>query len=174
MKKLLLILVVFFLVACEQDVEIQTINLGLFHPIQPIPGVEGCGYLKVHAKPNYTFSNSITNIQFTIRWETDSIEITDFESDFPFELGWGTGRNGGYNYACFVFVGFQYVNWIAGQEYCILTLNHSLGKGYKDFIITNDEWAEQHNGLAYIEVWGSDKTGYIYNQAFNTYIGGCE
>jgi hypothetical protein len=185
MKKYLIILA--FLVSCtiekEDDIELKrsmpilsAIDIAIYNPVSYDGSTQECGDIIIKARPNYTFSNMITNIQFCVRWDNTDIEITKFVPNFQLEEGWGTGINGGYRYFTFVTLGFYPVVWQSGKEYELVRFTHSTSDDvqYCNFIITNDDWAEQHNSLTYFEVWGTDRTGYIYHQANGTYIGGCE
>jgi hypothetical protein len=135
----------------------------------------GCGDFEVRLKPhdNYT-GTSITNLQFTISWPENSVNLINLSSAYNVLQQGPVYTANGINYAIFVSATPASVNWTAETEYTILTFSHDQsGAGYGNFLLSADTWTQTNNGLYFIEVLGSDKTGILYNQAENTYLGNC-
>jgi hypothetical protein len=134
-----------------------------------------CADLEVRLKPHLDFlNNTLTNFQFTISWPANSVNLNSFA------LGYGLLQQGpvytidGTSYAIFATATPLTVNWTAEVEYAVLTFSHDQsGAGYADLLIADDAWTQANNGVYYVELLGSNKTGVTYHQAMNTYIGEC-
>jgi len=140
-------------------------------------GIENisCGKFAVKLKPADDISNNyLTNVQFTIKWPANTVNLIDFETDFGvFQQGPLFIENDT-NYAIFVSTSTFPIDWIAENEYTILSFAHDqAGSGITDFLIDDSDWAVQNNGLYYVELLGTDQTGSVYHQATDVYLGFC-
>jgi hypothetical protein len=144
-----------------------SVDVGIFY--------SDCGDFEIRAKPSVNFpGTSVTNIQFTIRWPENSVNLFNFSSDFGLMQQGPVYVSGGFQYAIFISVASTSINWITGNEYVLLNFSHDQsGSGYADFDIADDAWTLANNGLCYIEILGLDETGLLYHQANNTWLGNC-
>lgn len=149
-----------------EEIQPSTIDIAIYHTT--------CGDFEVKLRPlGDISSNYITNIQFTLKWPANTVNLSNFYSDF------GVGLQGVYvendtNYAIFVSAAYSAITWTAGNEYPILSLSHDNSAiDSADFIIENSTWASNNNGSYYVEVFGEDYTGIVYGNATNVYLGRC-
>lgn len=148
----------------------NAINIGLFNP--------ECSRFEVRLKPAIDFESNITNIQFTLKWPENSVEFIDFHSDYKLQQQGPVFSHDGFNYAVFVSVAETSagipIDWQAGEAYVVLTFLHDQsGEGFADILIADDQWADDNNGLPFVELLGADYTGFIYQQALGSFIGAC-
>lgn len=137
---------------------------------------EGCSGFVVKVKPTYSISSDLTNLQFTIKWPENTVDMSNFDSDFGLTQQGPVITEGGFNYIVLVSVPTvsMPVNWLAGEEYTVLTFEHNqAGTDPIDVFIAQDTWANQNNGSYYIEMLGLDNTGTVYHQALNVFSGLC-
>ena len=134
-----------------------------------------CADFSVTLKPSVDFTNTyLTNIQFTVKWPVSSpnTSLTDASSTLTIVQQGSMTQSGGYNYATFVGVNDQ-VNWSGGTEYEILTFSHDqAGTGTGDFVIMAA--GDSHASIStvfYVELFGSDITGNIHNDANGVDLG---
>lgn len=133
-----------------------------------------CGDFEVKLRPNTNYTNVITNIQFTLKWPENTVNLTNFQSDFGVTLQGSVEEDDGYNYAIFASTLSTPINWNPGVEYPIFSFSHDQsGVGYADFEIDTEEWAEDNDGEYFFELLGIDNSGIIYGQASNVYLGRC-
>lgn len=133
-----------------------------------------CGDFEVKLKPNTDYNSTITNIQFTVKWPENTVDLTSFYSDFGVALQGPIEEEDGFNYAIFISTLSTPINWNAGLEYTILSFSHDQsGVGYANFEIETEDWAVENNGEYYFELLGIDNTGLIYGNASNIYLGRC-
>lgn len=145
------------------------IEIGLFNT--------ACGEFEVRLKPDKNIESKISNLQFTLKWPINSVELENFYTDFPLSQQGPVFDDDGYNYAVFVSVPLgssSEINWTAGVEYVVMTFNHD-ESGTADFNmhIANDQWAIDNNGEYYIELLGIDYTGGIYHEPTDIFPGKC-
>lgn len=143
-------------------------NIGLYNV--------SCGKFRVDLKPGADVESYITNIQFTIKWPENSVELINFDSGYEIEQQGPVYISDGFNYAVFVAapVSSGAINWNSGEENTVLTFEHDQsGTDSIDVVIANDAWTAGNNGEFYLELYGSDATGYIYHNALSTYSGEC-
>jgi hypothetical protein len=145
-------------------------HIGLFNPV--------CSEFEVRIQPDQNIESNITNIQFTLKWPENTVELINLSSDYQLVQQGPVFIHSGYNYAVFVAIPLGNglpVNMTAGTEYVILSYEHDQsGSGDIDFTIADDDWANSNNGNFYVELYGSDHTGIIYQQAFFSYAGSCK
>ena len=121
----------------------------------------GCGEFEVRLKPHEDYSdNVLTNLQFTISWPENSVNLINFVSAYNVQQQGPVYTVNGTNYAIFISATPLPVNWTAEEEYIVLTFSHDQsGTGYADFLLSSDTWTQTNNGVYYIELLGIDKTG---------------
>ncbi|MCD4679354.1 MAG: T9SS type A sorting domain-containing protein, partial [Bacteroidales bacterium] len=146
--------------------ETDKVDVGIFNT--------GCAEFEIRLKPNYNIPNNfITNLQFTVRWPENTVNVINTVSGFGL-MPQTSGTSGGYNYQIFASAGGTAINWTSGQEYVVLTFNHDeSSSGVGDFEIVNDSWTSNNNGDYYLEILGADKTGDNYHNAMSVYLGSC-
>lgn len=146
----------------------EEIDIGLFHTT--------CADFEVRVWPHDDhFNTSVTNIQFTVKWKAGTVDITNVESGFDLQPQGPPVVANDTNYLVFATATGTPVNWNAEQEYVIMTFSHSEnGADSADFYIGDDQWTAVNNGVYFIELLGTDKTGIIYHNALNVNIGSCE
>ncbi len=134
-----------------------------------------CGKFDVTLKPDVNISdNSISNIQFTIKWPANTVNLLNFSSNYGVELQGNFFIENDTNFAIFVSATPIPINWSAESEYTILSFAHDqLGTGTTDFIIDTSEWASLNNGSFYVELLGTDRTGMVYQNAPDVFLGTC-
>ena len=149
------------------DGKSASVDIGIFYT--------DCGDFEIRAKPLIDLTGtSVTNIQFTLSWPENSVNLFSFTSAFDIIQQGPVYQSGGLNYAVFISATAIPVNWTAGNEYSLLGFSHDqTGSGYADFLIADDAWTAANNGSFYFEILGLDETGIIYHQANNTWIGAC-
>lgn len=144
------------------------IDIGLFST--------SCSGFEVRLRPGANISSELSNLQFTIKWPENTVGLINFYSDIGLAQQGPVFISGGFNYAVFVVVPSMSmpVNWLAGEEYTVMTFDHDPSwTGTIDILIAQDDWAIQNNGLYYAEMLGTDYTGYVYHDAVNVPIGPC-
>ncbi len=139
----------------------NTVDIGLFNSTTVPNQVE------VKVRPNFTSTTAaLTNIQFTIRWDAAaSVGISAGSPLFPYLLApASSGTSGGYNYQSFASVPGQVVNWVAGNEYTVLTFTYNTCTGF-ELAPATDAWVQLNNGVYYVEMFTAqlDHTGNFYN-----------
>ncbi len=134
-----------------------------------------CGKFDVTLKSDVNISdNSISNIQFTIKWPANTVNLLNFSSNYGVELQGNFFIENDTNFAIFVSATPIPINWSAESEYTILSFAHDqLGTGTTDFIIDTSEWASLNNGSFYVELLGTDRTGMVYQNAPDVFLGTC-
>ena len=145
----------------------SSVEIGLFN--------SACGEFEVRAKPNVDLLNTyVTNIQFTIKWPENSVDLTDFVSTFGLAQQGPVIQHEGFNYAIFISATGTLINWTVGEEYPVLSFSRIQSEiDYADFVLADDSLTNANNGMYYFEILGLDETGFIYHQATNTYLGAC-
>ena len=135
----------------------------------------GCADFEVKIKPHDNYPASVlTNVQFTISWPANTVNLTDFIFYFDLQQQGPVYTVNSTHYAVFISATPAAINWSAETEYTLLTFSHDQsGAGYADFIISSDSWTQNNNGTYFVELLGLDKTGVIYHQAENSYLGEC-
>ena len=143
------------------------IDIGLFNT--------DCGDFEIEARPSVDLiGTTVTNIQFTVRWPENTVNLVNFISAFNIVQEGPVYQSGGFNYALFISATAIPVNWTAGNEYTLLSFLHDQsGSGHADFIISDDAWTQTNNGIYYFEVLGLDETGIIYHQANSVWLETC-
>lgn len=143
----------------------ETVNIGIEHT--------GHGQFEVRLKPHRNISSGISNIQFAIQWPEETVALTGFSSNYDVEKQY-TAQDEGYNYAVFVAVPVESesLDWLAAEEYTILSFSHDeSGDGTADFVIADNQWTADQNAEFYVERWGENITGNIYQNATDVFIG---
>jgi hypothetical protein len=144
------------------------IDIGLFNT--------DCAVFEVKLRPDADIDSYLSNLQFTIKWPENTVEMINFTSDFELTQQGPVFVSGGFKYAVFVAVPATNlaINWLAGEEYTVLTFEHDQsGNDTIDVFVAQDAWATQNNGLYYVELLGTDYTGIIYHEALNVPAGPC-
>jgi hypothetical protein len=143
------------------------VDIGIFYT--------DCSDFEIRAKPLINLTEtSVTNIQITLMWPENSVNLINFISVFDIVQQGPVYQSGGFNYALFISATANSITWEAGNEYTLLSFSHDqTGTGYADFKITNDTWAQTHNGMYYFELLGLDETGSFFHQANNSWLGTC-
>lgn len=135
----------------------QKIDIGVFESSTN-------GVVEVRLKPDFTISsNFLTNVQFTVRWDSAS-NVTINSTSIPPYLIDPQGSPlfyNGYYYQIFASSPNCALNWTSGQEYVVLSFTHS---GCVDFELLNDSWTQANNGDFYVELLGIDHTGIFYQK----------
>lgn len=144
----------------------STIDIAIFHTT--------CGDFEVKLRPSRDITdNYLTNIQFTLKWPANTVNLNNFYSDFGVSLQSVSIENDT-NYAIFASAAYSGITWTTGSEYTILTLSHDYSAiDSTDFIIETGTWATNNYGEYYIEVFGADFTGAAYANANDVYLGRC-
>lgn len=134
-----------------------------------------CGDFEVRLKPKTTISNNtLTNIQFTIKWPINTTDFIKFQSDFDVSLQGSVITENDTNFAVFVSASPIPISWTAETEYTILSFAHDqLGSGYADILIDTGIWSASNNAAYYVELLGSEQTGIVYQNATNIFLGMC-
>ena len=145
----------------------MAVDIGIFNT--------GCADFEVRLKPHVDYpDNALTNIQFTIKWPANSVNLIDLVSGIGLAQQGLTEIVNDTSYAVFVSATNNPLGWIAETEVTVLTFLHDQsGLGYGDFAIDTYEWAVTHNGAYYLELYGLDYTGIVYHNAENSYLGEC-
>jgi hypothetical protein len=134
-----------------------------------------CGQFDVTLKPDVDISdNTISNIQFTIKWPVNTVNLLNFSSDYGVALQGNVAVENDTNYAVFVSATPIPIDWSAETEYSILSFAHDqMGTGTTDFIIDTSQWASLNNGSFYAELLGKNRTGMVYQNAIDVSLGTC-
>ncbi|MDD5696272.1 MAG: HYR domain-containing protein, partial [Bacteroidales bacterium] len=136
------------------------IDIGIFESSAP-------NKMEIRMRPDFTINSDgfISGILFTVRWSNPNLAITAVDYIYPYNVGkiGITEFEGGYYYQRFGATPGDYVGTVipAGTEKVISLFSYA-GSGDICFEIINNEWTQAHNGNFYIEFWGSDYTGIIY------------
>lgn len=165
---ILLLLLVFTYFSGIASVRNSLVNIGVFN-------VE-CGSFEVNLKPSENINSYLTNLQFTLKWQQNTVELINFSSEMGLVQQGPVYTSDNYNYAVFAVVPSvpNTINWLAGEEYAVLTFEHDQsGNEGIDMLIAHDSWASNNNGEYYLELLGSDYTGDIYHEATGVYSGSC-
>ncbi len=149
--------------------------------INAIPAIDiavyntNCGDFEVKLIPRLNITdNYLTNLQFTIKWPANKINLVNFSTTYGVALQGTVNIENDTNYAVFVSTSNQLINWDANTEYTILSFSHdNSNTGYADFLIDTVSWATNNNGEYYIELLGLDYTGIVLENANNVYLGMC-
>ncbi len=157
--KLVLSILLMFVLKINLIIGQNKIDFGLF--IANIPNK-----IEVRIKPNYTISNNMTNTQFTVKWPISSgitslIDGADVSSFAMAQQG-PPYINNGYYYQVWVNTAQGVVALIANQEIVIHSFAYA-GLECPIFEIASDPYVYSINGDAYIEMFGANRTGIIYN-----------
>ena len=134
-----------------------------------------CGDFEVKLRPNSEIPvNTITNIQFTLKWPANSVDLIDFYSEYKVELQGSVIIENDTNYAIFVSATTVPISWFSGMEYPILSFSHDQsGIGFLDLLIDTGDWAKINNGEFYVELLGIDETGIVSQNAINILLEEC-
>lgn len=135
----------------------------------------GGNQLEVKVRPDADFDGLFSSLVFTVRWETSSgatlssagqpVPVGDY---MPVSSPGGTVDDGGYRYKSYVGFGFNTLvdagtNWVAGNEYTLITLQ--VQNGTSTFEIIEDTYTQANNGNYYVSLNGADRTGIIYSSS---------
>ena len=136
----------------------------------------GCETLEVRLKPLTDISSNTTIIQFAVRWLTGSVSLTNALSPvYGLALDYTVTGISGYDYAVFTSDAFTAVNWTAGVEVPVMTVDHDgTGTGFGEFEIVMDSWTLANNADPYLELMGTDYSGFTYHKAENVYLDDCD
>lgn len=133
---------------------------------------DGSGALEVRLRPDGFFDQLVSQLQFTIRWETASgaslgaISQTSPAIDYMALDKWGTEVDtNGYRYQVFGGLGWvtmagEGTSWSGGVEYTMMTV--PVTGGSSTFEIAADPWTVANNADYYISLCGTGQTGVIY------------
>jgi hypothetical protein len=149
------------------EIKSADIDIGLYN--------SSCGDFEVKLKPIVNIiDNYITNIQFTVKWKSNTVNLINFYSDYDVELQGQISVANDTNFAIFASITPYPVDWIEGSEYTILGFSHDQsGTGVTDFLIDKSQWSIMNNGVYYVELLGLDHTGIIFHNDTNTSLGIC-
>jgi hypothetical protein len=136
----------------------------------------GCATFEVRLKPLTGVVSNTTMMQFTVRWQAGTVNLVNVSSPlFGLILDNLVTGVGGYNYAVFTSANFTAVNWTAGTEVPVLTFSHDeSGTGFCDFEIVTDAWTVANNADPYLELMGTDYSGFTYHRAEYVYLDDCD
>ena len=136
----------------------NTVDIGLFNSANP-------NEVEVRIKPDFNSTSNLTNMIFTIRWETAAgVTVTPGSPAWPYLISPQTGGTDGiYTYQTFGSAAGQPVSWVAGNEYVAFTFTYNTCTAF-ELVDNNDAWAIANNGLYYVEMFSAqlDHTGTIY------------
>lgn len=136
----------------------NTVDIGLFNSANP-------NEVEVRVRPDFNSTSNLTNIIFTIRWETAAgVTVTPGSPAWPYLISPQTGGTDGiYTYQTFGSAAGQPVSWVAGNEYVAFTFTYNNCTAF-ELVDNNDAWANANNGLYYVEMFSAqlDHTGTIY------------
>lgn len=134
-----------------------------------------CSDFEVRLKPNVDIlSNTLTNIQFTMKWPANTVDFINLYSDYNVEIQGPIVIENDTNFAVFVSTSPIPINWFSEIEYTILSFSHDQSSlGYINLIIDTGEWANSNNGTYYVELLGIDETGVVYQNALNIFLETC-
>jgi hypothetical protein len=130
------------------------------------------GQLEVKLRPSANFDGLVSSLVFTIRWDASTdAHLGSIQQAAPVSTYLPISRSGeeqdasGDRYQIFVGFGFTPLqsipaNWIAGQEYTIMTIPV---EGASEFELVNDSWTGLNNADYYLALGGADETGVIYS-----------
>ncbi len=145
-------------------------------PVEPGIFNTACAELQVKLRPlTDILSSNITMMQFTVRWQAGTVGLTGVTSSaFGVTLQNVVYNVGGYNYAIFGSDQFTAINWTAGSEIQVVTFHlDETGTNFTDFEIVLDAWTASNNADPYVEIMGTDYTGFVYAQAEDVYLATC-
>lgn len=134
-----------------------------------------CGKFEVKLRPDINISNNhLTNIQFTLKWPTNTVSLVNFNSNFGVTQQGPVIIENDTNYAIFVSASSIPISWTADTEYTIMSFAHDqLGSGNTTFALDTSGWADLNNGVFYIEILGANNTGLVYQNADNVLLETC-
>lgn len=153
-----------------------TTDIGLFAGSAP-------NTLEVRVRPNAAFTQVVSSITFTLRWEAGSGATIAGPSSlvvgqncpggfFITPSGDSTVVNGGFNYYTFNAFGFAQLSaacsgqtWAANTERVIATIPFRPGAACANFRIVNDGFTGAENKDFFISLNGLPRTGTIYSSA---------
>ncbi|HMQ76963.1 MAG TPA: dockerin type I domain-containing protein [Flavobacteriales bacterium] len=139
--------------------------------------------LEVRVRPNASFTEVMSSLTFTIRWESTSGATIAGPSTlsigqncpggfFVTPSGDSTVTNGGFNYYTFNAFGFAQLSaacpgqtWTANTERVIATIPIRPGVACANFRIVNDAYTTANNKDFFISLNGLPRTGTIYSAA---------
>jgi len=135
----------------------------------------GCSGFEVRLTPNAGFTdNTITNIQFTISWPQNTVNLINLNKNFNIEQQGPVQVANGMNHAIFASTEPVAVNWIAQTQYTLISFSHDAsGSGYGSFFIDESPWVVANNGMFYTELLGIDLTGNVIHDVKNIFMGRC-
>ncbi len=153
-----------------------TTDIGLFAGSAP-------NTLEVRVRPTTAFTEVVSSLTFTLRWESSSgatiagpsgLNITQNcpGGFFITPSGDSTVASGGFNYYTFNAFGFAQLSaacsgqtWAAGTERVIAVIPFRPGSACCGFRIVNDAFTTSSNKSYYISLNGLERTGSIYSTA---------
>ncbi|NUQ15985.1 MAG: hypothetical protein HUU33_11760, partial [Flavobacteriales bacterium] len=155
------------------------VDIGLFPGANP-------NTIEVRVRPDASFTQVVSSLTFTIRWNTASganLDVANIAQDCPggFFLspsGDGEIDDSGFRYYTFNAFGFAQLaqacsghTWSANVEKVVMTVPVINNTGCATFNIVNDSYTSANNKDYYISLNGLDRTDIIYSSAFN--LGNC-
>ena len=135
----------------------------------------GCGKFDIRLRPDKDITDSyLTDVRFSVKWLISSgVTLENINNSYGIDLI-STTSDLGYYYALFGGTNLYISSWTAGNEYTVLTFDHTAtGSGYSDFGIADDTYAQSNSMDYYAELTSADATGVIYRNALNVYLGRC-
>ena len=154
MKRIISFAVIFmflpYLTFSQQHIDIGIFNMATNNEVE------------VRLRPDFNITNNfLTNVQFTISWDSASNVAITPASIPPYLIDpQGTPVHyDGKAYQIFASSPNCILNWSSGQEYVVLSFAYS---DCVDFEIIKDQWTQINNGDFYVELLGIDHTGVFY------------
>lgn len=136
------------------------IDGGIFESASP------ANQLEVRLRPTFALNGwPITNIVYTVRWNTPATTINT-NYIFPYFVApQGPPVNvNGWMYQVYVAVPMSaYVNWLPGSENVVSTFSYANADCSTVFQLINDSWTYNYNADFYVSVGGWDRTGIYYH-----------
>jgi len=129
--------------------------------------------LEVRLRPDSSFDELVSNVVFTIRWDTASgahlgpvMQSYPESAYIPMQKSGGEQDSSGYRYQVFAGFGGSQMNnfgagWSAYQEVVLMKI--PVYQGCDSFKIMNDGWASDNNGDYFISLNGLNRTDSIYD-----------
>jgi|GEM_PF-638771 len=141
----------------------------------------GSDTLEIRMMPKGTFNGVVSNVVFTLRWETGcgnslgNIVQTGTQATYiPMQKSGAQINSGGYTYQVFGGIGLQTMSSVSASfsnnvAVSLMKIKVNNPKGV--FEIVNDTWTNQinNNGNFFVSLNGQNKTGAIY-QPKQTYV----
>jgi hypothetical protein len=153
----------------SQALDAQPVEFGIYNT--------ACAELEVRVKPLTDITaSSLTMLVFTVRWPANTVGLTGISSPVFFLVLQQLALDvNGYNYAVFGSDNLSPADWTAGTEVPVLVFNlDEYGSGFADFEIVLDDWTLANNANPYIEVMGTDYSGFTYHSAEDVYLSSCD